>query len=130
MTYTMSRDYDKLYDLLCGGGEAFAKVLYTGGEVDAKWLRRPEPYKSMSGYVSMNYGGIHTDPNKDQRSQFAEHCTRLNLEWLPPVDIAEIIAAGERLAKYARHWHKHLHDDEKFHGAQISNYFFVYLYDG
>lgn len=108
MTYTMSKDYDAPYDLLCGGGEAFARVVYSGCEVDAKWLHKPVPSKTMSLRTLTNYGGIYTAPELEQRSQFIEHCQRMELQWLAPVDIAEIIAAGDQAI---RMWHEELKAD-------------------
>jgi hypothetical protein len=105
----MSRDYNYLYDFLCRGGEAFAKVIYTGGETDAKWLHKPTPYKTMGLDNWLDYGGIYTNPNidNDQRSQFIQSCTRLDLQWINPAEISELIAslvkANEETKLYEGH---------------------------
>ena len=92
MTYTMSRDYDRLYDLLCGGGEALAKRTSkkTGTVKVAPVLMR----LCHDGGFDFQQGWDDTG-KQYSKSQFIAECTRLNLEWLAPVDIAEVIAAGD-----------------------------------
>jgi hypothetical protein len=94
----LSRDYEALYDLLCKGGEALARVVYTGPEQGAKWLHKPEPYTSMALTKSTNFGGIYVSVDGDQRAEFIAHCQRLSLEWVAPSpDLARIKEAGEAM---------------------------------
>lgn len=79
----LSKDYNTLFDHITSGGEAFARVVYTGGEIDAKLLRKPSEEISMSLRKMINYGGIYTYPENDQRSSFIKSCIRLELEWIP-----------------------------------------------
>lgn len=101
MTYTMSKDYDKLYDLLCAGGEALGR--YEGYEgMRPAMLLKPPVYDNLTDGIGpmMWYGDIEvqspnsTNPN---REAFNAECTRLNLEWLAPVDLAGVLEAGEEL---------------------------------
>ena len=97
MTYTMSRDYDRLYDLLCGGGEALGRVQIG----DLKYTARIEAFH---GFIYIEY---HEDEKFTQTTwsvrigmstsalALRDECTRLSLEWLAPVDIAEIIEKGD-----------------------------------
>ena len=78
----LSRDYNALFDLITSGGEALASVVYTGGERDAKLLRSPVEETSMSLRKMINYGGIYSYPEDDQRESFVKSCTRLELEWI------------------------------------------------
>ncbi len=89
MTYTMSKNYDALYDLLCGGGEALGKTHHDNGKV-----------------VGSVFLAIDTVPCG--RENLIAWCTRLSLEWLAPADIAEIIEKGDQAI---RMWHEELKAD-------------------
>ena len=89
MTYTMSKNYDALYDLLCGGGEA----LGIGVELPIE-TRIPIRLFADDGRPSI-YGASSWKRFTESPRAFKLECTRLNLEWLAPVDIAEVIEKGD-----------------------------------
>lgn len=104
MTYTMSKNYDALYDLLCAGGEALG--LWGSRDIpalDAVWMR-VNPYNKdylMVGRVAI--------PAKD-RAHFVQECTSWRIEWLAPVDLAGVLEAGDAMVEianrcYATHGH-------------------------
>jgi hypothetical protein len=116
----MSRDYSALYDLLVAGGEAFCLV-------DMKWkdedkplrdsarIRRHEEWSIDVGARGICYGDIRpyhkrNGEFKDERKELVAMCQRLSLEWLAPVDLSEILEAGQELKDiantcYAAHGH-------------------------
>ena len=102
VTYAMSRDYDKLYDRLCAGGEALGYVNSTmfPGVREPMRVKRLGEYDIMIGVRGMQFGGVGSyDEAKYQteRNAFIAECTRLSLEWLAPVDVQEVIRAGDAM---------------------------------
>lgn len=85
MTYTMSRDYEKLYDIAKSGEYVLGWMVFPTHKVSAliKWF---DPVMHV-GHTAMH----------DDKELFIAECTRLNLEWLAPVDLAGVIAAGDEM---------------------------------
>lgn len=73
----LSTDYGRLYDLLCGGGEALSRIM-SGG-----WRKARECFgqrhKDGSMHLFIESEGHFT---KDDRDFFLSECTRLSLEWV------------------------------------------------
>lgn len=85
----MSRDYDKLYDIVCAGGRALGFVdmnFREGGPAyrDAVSVRRFNDGMINIGVRGFGYGHVDKHDiltNGGERAAFNEECMRLNLEW-------------------------------------------------
>ena len=101
-SYAMSRDYSALYDHLCNGGEALGRYLaYEKGPRPALLLSPPLPYTEDGMGRMVGFGDLELDnPEVDMRAEFTAECTRLNLEWLAPVQPL----TDEEIEKHAYAW--------------------------
>lgn len=78
--YNLSRDYDKLYELVCKG-------IIAAGFVDYQECRdicqiRKTKFNSINfGVRGHSYSEIDLDDGKDR---FMKPCERLDLEWIAP----------------------------------------------
>jgi hypothetical protein len=92
MSYTFSKDYELLYELVCKGYEIYCLVDYdihrTGKDIarDACRCRRLESYHIQFIVRAMEYGGIYPF-EKDKGSEkdlFIENCKISNVEFAIP----------------------------------------------
>jgi hypothetical protein len=121
VSYAMSRDYEALYDLLCKGGEAFCLVDMdwndgTPPSRDAARIRRREEWYIDVGARGICYGGVRpyhkrNGEFKDEFKEMEAKCQRLNLEWLAPVDLSEILEAGNEIIRTYKGFHAAIAQD-------------------
>lgn len=88
--YTMSKNYDALYDLLCAGGEALGKT----GHRPARMYRHIDRL-----FITNTSEPIEVFDIGIGEAAFKSACTRLNLEWLAPVDLAAVLEAGDGIRR-------------------------------
>lgn len=93
MIYNLSRDYSRLYDLLCEGEEVVCFVAYKVKLTRTTILRRDVCRAKRLGefHIDINvrgrgYGGIFPVDNESdsELKLLRRECTRLNLEWIDP----------------------------------------------
>lgn len=87
--YVMSRDYDLLYKMLCGGMEVPCYVDYERGINlirDFCRARRLKPYYIIIGVRGIQYGGIdsYQDSEGPELNLLTSECKRMNLEFILP----------------------------------------------
>jgi len=87
--YTLSKDYEKLYELICQGHIAACFVDYSYRDDskpfrDIAKIRRFEEYDIQVGARGIEYGSIRTFHKEEgtEKQLFIQQCQRMNLEWI------------------------------------------------
>lgn len=89
--YNLSRDYQKLYQLICDGHTAagFVDFCFMGDEHiyrDICQIKKEEPYRIFISCRGTLYGGIYpfmSDKGAEEEL-FIRDCEGANLEWIEP----------------------------------------------
>jgi len=88
MYYNLSKDYNRLFELIIQGEiiAAFVDYEWSGGEIlrDLCKVQRHEPYQIRIGVRGMSYGGLEgfNEEDGDEKQLFMARCKALNLEWI------------------------------------------------
>jgi len=90
--YNLSRDYKKLFDLICEGKVAAAFVDYRFREAegyvhrDVCLVKRHGPFQINISARGISYGDIYPFMEKDgtEEEVFKRSCGWVNLEWIDP----------------------------------------------
>ncbi len=87
--YPLSRDYSKLYSLICRGFRAAAFVDYVLNDQqvarDICSVRRRDAFQISIAARGIEYGGIFRFQQSDgigEADLFCKHCEAINLEWI------------------------------------------------
>lgn len=118
MKYTMSRDYEALYALLCNGGEALGFSCEDGEKTVAHlWSFYGAAYIGYRVHGtrdwttwSVRFG------RRNSKESFIAECQRLNLEWLAPI-------SADRIMEVVREWDEHDRAIDKMYEDVEGGYF-------
>jgi len=92
--YKFSKDYDKLYDIICQGNEIVSFVDYKSKIDNTLFIcrdvctvRRLNKYNFQFSARGIGYGGLYGSYNEtdgDEKQMFIAICHNLNVDWIEP----------------------------------------------